>query len=192
MATMKKNKSKANPPCPPFQGGKAKAFFLKAVGGFALSTLICSTPTFALESDAKQPITIDSNGATYDEKSELSTYTGNVIATQGSIRVNSDKLVVHFKDGEAEKLVFTGKNAKFKQTPSAGGKDITGQASTGEFYPKRNLLVLIDNATVWQGNGTYSSDYIEYDIKTSLVKAGDKNTSDNSQQRVHVVIQPKS
>lgn len=70
-------------------------------------------------------------------------------------------------------------------------KDITGQASTGEFYPRRNLLVLMGDATVLQGNGTYSSDYIEYDIKTSLVKAGDKNSPDNSQQRVHVVIQPK-
>ena len=156
------------------------------------AALLYSTNLFALESDAKQPITIDSNGATYDERSELSTYIGNVVATQGSIRVNSDKLDVHFKGGEAEKLVFSGKSARFKQTPSAGGKDITGQASTGEFYPKRNLLVLIGDATVLQGNGTYSSDYIEYDIKTSLVKAGDKSAStDNSKQRVHVVIQPK-
>ena len=116
-----------------------------------------------------------------------------MVATQGSIRVNSDKLVVHLKDGEAEKLVFTGKMAKFKQTPSPGAKDITGQAETGEFYPKRNLLVLINNATIWQGNGTYSSDFIEYDIKTSLVKAGDKNNdeSNSGKQRVHVVIQPK-
>jgi lipopolysaccharide export system protein LptA len=157
-----------------------------------IGLLMLSNTVLALESDAKQPITIDSNGATYDEKSQLSTYTGNVIATQGSIRVNSEKLVVHFKDGEAEKLVFTGKPARFKQTPNAGAKDITGQASTGEFYPKRNLLVLIGDATVLQGNGTYSSDYIEYDIKTSLVKAGDKSASpENSKQRVHVVIQPK-
>ncbi|HCT98989.1 MAG TPA: lipopolysaccharide transport periplasmic protein LptA [Methylococcaceae bacterium] len=154
---------------------------------------VSTLPVFALESDAKQAITIDSNGASYDEKSQLSTYTGNVVATQGSIRVNSDKLVVHLKDGEAEKLVFTGKMAKFKQTPSPGAKDITGQAETGEFYPKRNLLVLINNATIWQGNGTYSSDFIEYDIKTSLVKAGDKNNdeSNSGKQRVHVVIQPK-
>jgi lipopolysaccharide export system protein LptA len=153
-----------------------------------------SAQTFALESDSKQAIMIDSNGATYDEKSQLSIYTGNVIATQGSIRVNSDKLVVHLKDGEPEKLVFTGKMAKFKQTPSPGSADITGQAETGEFYPKRNLLLLINNATVWQGSGTYSSDFIEYDIKTSLVKAGDRDDDDNannSKQRVHVVIQPK-
>ena len=158
---------------------------------WVLTVFIYSSYAIALESDAKQPIVIDSNGATYDEKSEFSTYNGNVVATQGSMRVNSDKLVVHFKEGEAEKLVFSGKAAKFKQTPSIGGKDITGQAMIGEFYPKRNLLVLIDDATVWQGNGTYSSNYIEYDIKSSLVKAGDKNTTDNSKQRVHVVIQPK-
>jgi lipopolysaccharide export system protein LptA len=55
------------------------------------------------------------------------------------------------------------------------------------------LLLLINNATVWQGSGTYSSDFIEYDIKTSLVKAGDRDddNANNSKQRVHVVIQPK-
>lgn len=168
-----------------------KKTFSLLIAQCLFNVLYC-TPSNALENDVKQPIIIDSNAATYDEKSEQSTYTGNVVSTQGSVRVNSDKLVVYFKNGEAEKLVFTGKMAKFKQTPSVGAKDITGEAGKGEFYPKRNLLILIDDATVWQGNGTYSSDYIEYDIKTSLVKAGEKNAnvSTNSKQRVHVVIQP--
>lgn len=142
----------------------------------------------ALESDSEQPITIDSNTATYDDATATSTYTGNVISVQGSIRVNSDKLVVYFVDGDAEKLVFTGNKAKFKQTPTEGGEDITGEALIGEFYPKRNLLILRDNATVWQGNATYSSNFIEYDIKTSLVKAGEKSSDD---KRVHVILKPK-
>ncbi|MGZ8163117.1 MAG: lipopolysaccharide transport periplasmic protein LptA [Methylobacter sp.] len=157
-----------------------------------LLLLICGlygARAFALESDSEQPIIIDSNTATYDDKAAISTYTGNVISVQGSIRVNSDKLVVYFKDGEADKLVFTGKRAKFKQTPSEGAEDITGEALTGEYYPKKNLLILIDEATVWQGNGTYSSKLIEYDIKTSLVKAGEK-LSDS--KRVHVILKPKS
>ncbi|MEN9756817.1 MAG: lipopolysaccharide transport periplasmic protein LptA [Pseudomonadota bacterium] len=175
------------------QNSQSQPHFTILIAVAFITFCINSAPTFALESDAKQAIMIDSNGASYDEKSQLSIYTGNVVATQGSIRVNSDKLVVHLKDGEPEKLVFTGKMAKFKQTPSLGAKDITGQAETGEFYPKRNLLVLINNATVWQGTGTYSSDFIEYDIKTSLVKAGDRHddNANNSKQRVHVVIQPK-
>ena len=143
----------------------------------------------ALESDADQPITIDSNTATYDDVSSTSIYTGNVISVQGSIRVNSDKLVVYLKDGEAEKLVFTGRPAKFKQTPSAGAEDIIGDALTGEYYPKKNLLVLINDATVVQGNATYASNYIEYDIKSSLVKAGEKSSDT---KRVHVILKPKS
>ncbi len=143
----------------------------------------------ALESDAKQPITIDSNTATYDDKAQVSIYTGNVISIQGSIRVNSDKLTVYFINGEADKLVFTGNPAKFKQTPKEGEDDLTGEALIGEYYPKKNLLVLKNNATVWQGNGTYASDFIEYDIRTSLVKAGEKASD---AKRVHVILKPKT
>jgi lipopolysaccharide export system protein LptA len=151
--------------------------------------LVANNNALALTSDAEQAITIDSNTATYDDATETSTYTGNVISVQGSIRVQSDKLVVYLKGGEADKLVFTGNRAKFKQTPSKGGDDIVGEAMKGEFYPKRNLLVLIDAATVTQGNASYASEYIEYDIKSSLVKAGEKS-SDN--KRVHVILKPKS
>jgi lipopolysaccharide export system protein LptA len=150
---------------------------------------LVNSSSYALESDSEQPITIDSNTATYDDATATSTYTGNVVSVQGSIRVNSDKLVVYFVNGDAEKLVFTGNKAKFKQTPSEGAEDITGEALTGEFYPKKNLLILIDEATVWQGNATYSSKLIEYDIKTSLVKAGEKSSD---AKRVHVILKPKS
>jgi lipopolysaccharide export system protein LptA len=142
----------------------------------------------ALESDSDQPITIDSNTATYDDVTATSTYTGNVISIQGSIRVNSDKLVVYFVEGDAEKMVFTGNRAKFKQTPNEGAEDVTGEALTGEYYPKKNLLVLIDEATVWQGNAAYSSKLIEYDSKHSIVRAGEKSSD---AKRVHVLLKPK-
>jgi lipopolysaccharide export system protein LptA len=144
--------------------------------------------SWALESDPDQPISIDSNTATYDDVTATSTYTGNVISVQGSIRVNSDKLVVYFVEGEADKLVFTGNKAKFKQTPNVGAEDITGEALIGEYYPKKNLLMLINEATVWQGNATYKSDLIEYDSKRSIVKAGEKSSD---AKRVHVLLQPK-
>lgn len=152
-----------------------------------LASCYCSG-LLALESDSDQPITIDSNTATYDDVTATSTYTGNVISIQGSILVNSDKLVVYFVEGDAEKMVFTGNRAKFKQTPSEGADDVTGEALTGEYYPKKNLLVLIDEATVWQGNATYSSKLIEYDSKHSVVKAGDKSSD---AKRVHVLLKPK-
>jgi lipopolysaccharide export system protein LptA len=153
-----------------------------------LTVLCYGSGLRALESDPDQPITIDSNTATYDNVTATSTYTGNVVFVQGSIFVNSDKLVVYFVEGETEKLVFTGDKAKFKQTPNPGADDITGETLTGEYYPKKNLLVLIDDAVVWEGAATYASDFIEYDSKRSLVKAGEI-TSDA--KRVHVLLKPK-
>ncbi len=163
----------------------------KQVVFYCLALLLAtiSMGVAALESDAQQPITIDSNTAIYNDASGTSTYTGNVISVQGSIRVNSEKLVVYLKDGEAEKLVFTGTPARFKQTPNKGGDDIVGEALTGEYYPKQNLLVLMDQAVVKQGNATYASKYIQYDIKNSMVKAGEK-ASDS--KRVHVILKPKA
>jgi len=156
--------------------------------GILLGTFY-NTVTLALESDADQPISIDSNTATYDDASQTSTYTGNVISIQGSIRVNSEKLVVYLKNGEVDKLVFTGNRAKFKQTPNAGAEDIIGEALLGEYYPKKNLLILQNQAVVTQGNATYSSNLIEYDIKSSLVKAGEKSSDS---KRVHVILKPKA
>jgi lipopolysaccharide export system protein LptA len=167
------------------QNNKKLAFFYF----FSVLLVSYSDKLFALESDSNQPITIDSNTATYDDASGTSIYTGNVISVQGSIRVNSDKLVVYFVNGEVNKLVFTGQRAKFRQTPSEGEEDITGEALTGEYYPKKNLLVLMDEATVWQGNATYSSKLIEYDSKSSLVKAGEKSSG---AKRVHVILKPKA
>ena len=142
----------------------------------------------ALENDAEQPIAIDSNTATYDDATETSTYSGNVVSIQGSIRVNSDKLVVYLKDGEAEKLIFTGNRAHFRQKPSEGAEDIVGEAMVGEYYPKKNLLILQNDAVVTQGNATYASQLIEYDIKSALVKAGEKSSD---AKRVHVILKPK-
>jgi lipopolysaccharide export system protein LptA len=74
---------------------------------------LINTSAWALDTDKDQPINIESNTATYDDVTATSTYIGNVVSIQGSILVNSDKLVVYFVDGDADKLVFTGNKAKF-------------------------------------------------------------------------------
>lgn len=145
--------------------------------------------SYALESDADQPVHIDSNTASYNDKTGTSIYTGNVVTTQGSLRINSDKLVVYLKNGSVDKMVFTGKPAKFKQLPGEGKDEIRGQGLTGEYYPEKNKLILIEEAVVTQGGSRSASRLIVYDSKNALIKAGEK-TSDS--KRVHSVFKAKS
>jgi lipopolysaccharide export system protein LptA len=147
-----------------------------------------SSLCYALKSDADQPVTIDSNAASYDDKKQLSIYTGSVVTDQGSLHIESDKLVVHLKDGEIEKMVFTGKPARFRQLPDQGQEEIHGEGLTGEYYPQKNKLILIEQAVVSQGNNRSSSRLITYDSKNSLIMAGEKSSDS---KRVHSVFQPK-
>lgn len=150
---------------------------------------LLSPVAMALESDSEQPIYIDSDSATYDEAKGISTYTGQVVSTQGSMKVTSDELVVYSKEGEISQLIWTGNPVHLKQTPEEGKEDITGESLRAEYYPDQSLLVLIKKATVWQGDMTYSSELIKYDIKNSMVRAGEKSSDS---KRVHVKMQPKA
>lgn len=160
---------------------------LSKMAGWGL--LFSARLALGLESDSEQPIYIDSNNAVYDEKSQISTYTGNVVATQGSIRIDGDQLVVYLKDGAIIKLVATGKPSRFKQLPAVGKEEMHGEGLVNEFYPEKNLLIFTKNASVWQGDAKQSSEYIEYDTKNSLLKAGE---SQSDGKRVHSVIKPKA
>ena len=143
----------------------------------------------ALQSDSEQPVSIDSNTASYNDATGISIYTGDVVTIQGSLHINSDKLVIYIKDGDIEKMVFTGKPAKFRQLPAVGKEEIHGEGLTGEFYPKQSKLLLIEEAVVSQGDNRSASRLIVYDSKNSLIKAGEKSSDS---KRVHSVFKSKA
>lgn len=160
--------------------------FNKVVVGALLMQL--SFSVLALKSDSDKPVTIDSNTASYNNQKQISIYTGNVITIQGSLHINSDKLVVYLKNGGVDKMVFTGKPAKFRQLPAVGKDEIHGEGLTGEYYPNKNKLILIEEAVVSQGNNRSASRIITYDSKNSLIMAGQKSSD---AKRVHSVFKPK-
>ena len=147
-----------------------------------------SAPLAALEGDREQPIQIEANAATFNEKSGTSTYTGNVKVTQGSIRLWSDKLVVYSKNGEMDKMISTGQPAKFRQTPSKQKEDIHGKALRMEYYGNKSQLIMLKEAKIWQGKNSTTSERIEYDSLNAIIQAGKKTSGS---QRVKVVLQPR-
>lgn len=162
---------------------------MKLIKAFIFTLLLgLSHSAVALKSDSEQPVHIDSNTASYDDKKGVSVYTGNVVTIQGSLHINSDKLVVYFKDGDVYKMIFTGKPARFRQLPGKGKEEIHGEGLTGEYYPNQNKLILIEEAVVSQGNSRSASRLIEYDSKNALIKAGEQTSDD---KRVHTVFGSK-
>ena len=156
---------------------------------FLLVNCICSSAAYALEKDTSQPISIESNAGSYDDKKGLSIYTGEVVIIQGSMRLEADKVIVYLDNREIQKLVATGTPVKFQQTPEAGKEDVHGHSLTAEYYPETKILIMMQQAVIWQGKNSTASERIEYDRASEVLKAGDGKSAS---ARVRVILQPKS
>jgi lipopolysaccharide export system protein LptA len=171
------------------RGAALRAVLLLAAGlGFGMR------PAAALDSDSKQPMYIEANTASYDEKKGITIYTGDVKATQGSLEVLGDQMTVYQVNGKTDKIVILGKPAKLKQTPEGGKEDMHGIGQRADYFPETGILILYDKASVWEGDDPaksehlVNSDRIEYDTRNALFKAGNASTGS---KRVHVKLQSK-
>ncbi|RLA23763.1 MAG: lipopolysaccharide transport periplasmic protein LptA [Gammaproteobacteria bacterium] len=149
---------------------------------------LLSTPLLALEKDREQPIQIEANSATFNEKAGTSTYTGDVKVTQGSFRFWSNRLTVYSKNDKMDKMIATGQPVKFRQTPEGQSEDIQGSALQMEYYGNKSLLIMLKEAKLWQGENITTSERIEYDNLNAIVQAGKKTSGSH---RVKVILQPQ-
>ncbi len=135
------------------------------------------------------PITIEADRATLSEKQGVSTYTGNVILTQGGIKINADKVIVHHEQGKLTHVTATGAPVKYYQQGETQALDIHGEANTMEYFALEERLLLLDSAKLTQGGNAFSGNRIEYDTQREVVTAA---VAESGEERVQVTIQPNT
>jgi len=151
-----------------------------------------STMLYALTTDKNQDIEIESNSAYLDDTKNLSVYTGNVVVVQGSMRITGDKMTIYYTtENELDKIIMEGKPATFRQLPDNSNIYDEAEALTMEYYESRNLIVLIANARVKQGDRRLVADHVEYDTELSQVRANSGETASGTSSqdnRVRLII----
>lgn len=154
----------------------------------------------ARSSDADQPIEIEADFAELDDRVRKAVYTGNVVVTQGSIRMTGDRFIIHYTpDNELQKAFMKGKPARFKQRPDNADEDVEGEAIQFEYFATKNMMHLIENAKVTQGAKHYSGYYLTYDTVRSITtarraKSGEQTPSGAAppqRERIVVIMPPK-
>ncbi|HTT07504.1 MAG TPA: lipopolysaccharide transport periplasmic protein LptA [Gammaproteobacteria bacterium] len=155
----------------------------------------------ALSTDKDQPIEIEADTAQLDKGKQVTIYTGNVVVVQGSIRMTGDKLTVYYDDSQQLKDAFLdGHPAYFKQRPDGKKEDFEGWALKMEYHAKENLLHLIDQAKLKQGDQVMTGARISYDTQNSVltargaaaVKTGPETGKAGAPSgRVKIIIPPK-
>lgn len=153
----------------------------------AVLLLGLALPAAALESDAHQPIHIKADRVRLNEKTGISEYLGAVRLSQGSIVITADSIVVHQPQGRLQKILVTGRPARFRQDSGVAGQLIDAQAARMEYLAGEERLFLSGKALVIQGPNQFAGEYIEFDTRNSTVTA---QGAENPRGQVDVTIQP--
>ncbi|MGH8121080.1 MAG: lipopolysaccharide transport periplasmic protein LptA [Gammaproteobacteria bacterium] len=167
----------------------------------ALCALLVCGSALALSTDKDQPIEIEADSAELDDKKGVTVYEGNVVVTQGSIRMTGDKMTVHYTgDNDLDRVFLNGRPATYRQLPDNSEVYDEAEAIQMEFYQANHLIVLISKARVKQQDVQFTGDRIEYDTVLSRIKArGVKQQIEPSteggatapeQGRVKIIIKP--
>ena len=150
--------------------------------------LIMSLKGIAMDSDKDQPIEVEAETLEIRDDENISIYSGNVSLVQGSMQIQSDKLVIHFNDeNEILLMEMTGKPATFRQLNN-GGKEMRGQADRLVNQEPESLLVFTGNARFDNDGDTIEGSSIQINTTNDTIEANSAASGD----RVRVVIQPKS
>ena len=155
-----------------------------------LLILACLLPgtALALASDSEQPIAVEADNLEVREQDNISIYQGNVSLVQGSLEIRSDRLVIHFNDDKELLLMeMTGKPARFRQLDDER-QEMLGQARQINYTEADSVLELIDEARFSHAGDTIESNRIRINTETNNIQAG----SDNSDERVKMLIQPRN
>lgn len=153
-------------------------------------TLVCTVATaWSLTSDREQSITIHSDTAERNEAKGTTTYAGNVVMQQGSMRIDASKVVIYNDKNKVTRIVATGTPVRYQQKPNETDGLVVAEARRLEYNIRKETLHLIEEASLQQEGTSIAGDRIEYDVKQSVVKAG---SDTNQNGRVRMVIPPRS
>lgn len=164
---------------------RASARFALAI---AVLGLLAAQPALARKSDRQQEMQVAAkNFDGFQKPNSVSTLTGNVVITQGTLKATGAQAKVYFDaDTQISRVVITGSPAHLEQLDDSGNL-MLGDAATLDYDNLKGIAVLSGNASVTQkGRGEARGDRLTYNTETSQMtgeSAGDG--------LVHMTFKPK-
>lgn len=144
----------------------------------------------ALESDRDQPVEIESDSAEFDELAGLTTYRGSVHLVQGSIELRAEQIQLRTENDEIVELIATGTPALYEQLPDPESEKLYAQSNRIRYRLDQDLIELSGNASLSQQGTTLSGGTILYDVRQHILKASSDGETQNTTERVRVVLPP--
>ena len=159
--------------------------------GVVSALMLLPAYTHALDSDREQPIQIVADVAIRDEIAGETRYEGNVVLTQGSLKITANELTILHSTVDADRIIATGNPATLVQQPTPDQPPVDASALRIEYVRSEDLVRLLEDARIAQNGSTLSGNQIDYLVSQRTVKAAG-GADGPGQGRVEVVIPPEN
>ena len=131
----------------------------------AASAACClAAPALAEKADRDQPMNIEADTLRHEEKSQISTFSGNVVVTKGSILMRGARLQVRQSGDNQQSGELTaapGARAFFRPKRDVANEFIEGEGETIEYDSRSDTVRLIGRARMRRLEGTRVADEIQ-------------------------------
>lgn len=149
--------------------------------------LLYSQGSHGTEGDRLQPITIEADRVTIDDRKGISTYQGQVKLNQGSLEVTAEWVMVRKPGDQVDYVDSKGQPVRFHQQGDSPKETVRGFANRIEYDLPKKTITLTGDAHLWQEQDEFSGETITYNFVSRRVKA----QSDDAGGRVRVIIKPR-
>lgn len=166
-----------------------------------LALAFAASPALAERADREKPITLEANRISVDDVKKVQVYEGNVVLSQGTLVIRSDRIIVtQDADGFQRGVAIGGPGglARFRQKREGKDEFIEGEGERIEHDARGEKTEFFIRAWVRSGLDEVKGNYISYDglnekyLVTSGVSADGKGPAKAEGGRVRAIIQPKS
>ena len=161
-----------------------------AVAAAALAA--ACTMAHAERADREKEIVLVADKGVADDANKTSTFEGNVVITQGTMRITAGKVTLRERDNY-KYYVASGAPVTFRQKRDKVDDWIEGFAERAEFDDRDDVLRLFNRARVKSSQNEITGEFITYDMRRELAEvtgaAPGQPPPPNS--RVKVIIVPQ-
>jgi lipopolysaccharide export system protein LptA len=164
-----------------------------------LALWACSTPAQAEQADRQKPMNVEADALRFDDAKQTSQFNGNVVVTQGSLIIRSERMDVR-QDAQGEQVGIAygsaGKRAFFRQKRDKVDEYIEGEALRLEYDSKAAEMRLIGNAEMRRYVGaklsdTTSGQRIVYRTDSEVFTVDGSHNREGASSRVRATLSPR-
>lgn len=149
-------------------------------------------PAAAEKADREKEIVINADRSVGDDANHTITLEGNVVVSQGTMRMTAARVVVKEDAQRFKHYTATGSPVTFRQKRDNVDEWVEGFAQRAEFDEKSDMLRLFDNARVKSNQNEITGQFISYDMAKQVaeVLGAPPGQKPPEGSRVKVIIVP--